>query len=150
MSASIEGPFELFIGGKETPGARGDRRTLLDPATNSPLASTAVGGPDDARRAMEEAEKAFRSSGWATDDGSRRSKALVRLAQLLEQQLEAFARLETLNMGKPLRESRGDIGFVVRTLEYVSGLADKIQGETIPVPGSRLDYTLREPLGVTV
>ncbi|MCI4368254.1 MAG: aldehyde dehydrogenase family protein, partial [Thermoplasmata archaeon] len=67
-----------------------------------------------------------------------------------ETQLEEFARLETLNQGKTIREARGDIGFVVRTLEYASGLADKIQGETIPVPGPRFDYTLREPLGVTV
>jgi aldehyde dehydrogenase (NAD+) len=53
-------------------------------------------------------------------------------------------------MGKPLRESRGDIGYVVRTLEYFAGLADKVEGETIPVPGPRLDYTIREPVGVTV
>ncbi len=53
-------------------------------------------------------------------------------------------------MGKPLRESRGDIGYVVRTLEYFAGLADKVEGETIPVPGARFDYTIPEPLGVTV
>ncbi|MFY9716408.1 MAG: aldehyde dehydrogenase family protein, partial [Thermoplasmata archaeon] len=95
-------------------------------------------------------DAAFRGSGWAGDDGAKRAKALARLARLLEEAQEPFALLETRSMGKTLRESRGDIGFVVRTLEYVAGLADKIQGETIPVPGSRLDYTVREPLGVTV
>ncbi len=149
--ATAEGsPYELFIGGQDVPGNRGARSELLDPATNRPFAQVAVGSKDDARAAMEVADRAFRESGWAADDGARRGKALVRLATLLETHLEAFARLETQNMGKPLRESRGDIQYVVRTLEYFAGLADKVEGTTIPVPGSRLDYTLREPLGVTV
>jgi aldehyde dehydrogenase (NAD+) len=149
---AIEGDarYGLYIGGQEIPGTRGETKKLLDPATNHPLAETAIASGEDARHAMEVAETAFRSTNWASDDGSRRARALYRLAQLLEQNLEAFARLETLNMGKTLKESRGDIGFTVRTLEYFAGLADKVQGETIPVPGSRLDYTLREPLGVTV
>jgi aldehyde dehydrogenase (NAD+) len=150
MAISLEAPFPLIVGGRELPGAGGEPRTLLDPATNEPLARAAVGSRDDARAAIEAADRAFRESAWGSDDGARRAKALMRLASLLESQLEAFARLETLNMGKPLRESRGDIGYVVRTLEYFAGLADKVEGETIPVPGPRLDYTLREPLGVTV
>lgn len=150
MSAALDHPFELFIGGKEVPATDGRQATLLNPATNRPLAVTAVGGAADARHALETAERAFRESGWAGGDGSQRTKALFRLARLLEEQAGAFAELETLNMGKPLRESRADIDFVVRTLEYMAGLADKIQGETIPIPGPRFDYTVREPLGVTV
>jgi aldehyde dehydrogenase (NAD+) len=150
MAIDGAAPYGLFIGGQEIPGSRGERRTLLNPATNQPLAETAVASVEDARQAMEAADTSFRSSNWATDDGSRRGRALYRLAQLLEQNLESFARLETLNMGKTLKESRVDIGFTVRTFEYFAGLADKVQGETIPVPGSRFDYTIREPLGVTV
>jgi aldehyde dehydrogenase (NAD+) len=150
MAAQAEGRYGLLIGGEEIPANRGESRSVLDPATNAPLAEVAVGGPDDVRHAFEVAERAFRESGWASDDGAKRAKALVRLARLLEERQESFAILETRNMGKTLRESRIDVGFVVRTLEYVAGLADKIQGETIPVPGSRLDYTVREPLGVTV
>jgi len=123
---------------------------VLDPASNQPFAEVAVASRDDARHAMEVADKAFHASNWTSDDGARRGKALYRLAGLLEGQAEAFARLETLNMGKPLRESRADMAYVVRTLEYFAGAADKVEGETIPVPGSRFDYTLREPLGVTV
>jgi aldehyde dehydrogenase (NAD+) len=150
MSLSGDSPFELFIGGKEVPGTRGERRPVLDPATNRPLAEVAIASKDDARAAMEAADRAFRESNWAQDDGARRAKTLLKLAALLESQLDEFARLETRNMGKPLRESKGDIGYVVRTLEYFAGLADKIEGETIPVPGARFDYTLREPVGVTV
>ena len=150
MAATLSEKFELLIGGRETPGSRGERRTILDPATNRPLTDAAVATRDDARAAMEAADRSFRESNWATEDGARRVRALSKLAALLESDLERFARLETLNQGKPLRESRADIGYVVRTLEYFAGLADKIEGETIPVPGPRFDYTLREPLGVTV
>ncbi|MGA8302170.1 MAG: aldehyde dehydrogenase family protein [Thermoplasmata archaeon] len=150
MESSSGSTFELFIGGREVPGTRGERHTLTDPATNTPVASTAIASRDDAHAAMEAADRAFRESNWATDDGARRARALQKLAALVESQSEALARLETVNMGKPLRESRGDVGYVVRTLEYFAGLADKVEGETIPVPGPRFDYTLREPLGVTV
>ncbi len=150
MAIDLETAFDLVVGGRETPGTRGERRPVVDPANNRPFARAAVGSRDDARAALEVADRAFRESPWAQDDGARRAKALYRLAGLLESQVDAFARLETQNMGKPLRESRGDIGYVVRTVEYFAGLADKVEGETIPVPGPRLDYTLREPLGVTV
>ncbi len=150
MSAGSTANYELYIGGKETGGSTGARRTLLNPASNEPLATVAVASREDARRAMETAQEAFDRSGWAGEDGARRTKALFRLAQKLEEQADAFAELESLNQGKTLREAKGDILFVVRTLEYTAGLADKLEGETIPVPGPRLDYTLREPLGVTV
>jgi aldehyde dehydrogenase (NAD+) len=150
MATRIDTKFGIVIGGHELPGVRAEHRPVLDPATNQPMAEVAVASRDDARHAMEVAEKAFRESNWASDDGARRGKALYRLAGLLEAQAEAFARLETLNMGKTLRESRGDIAYVVRTLEYFAGAADKVEGETIPVPGPRFDYTVREPLGVTV
>ena len=148
--ASADPAYGLVIGGQESVPDPGALREVLDPATNRPIARVAVGSRDDARHALEVADAAFRAGAWSGDDGGKRAKALYRLARRLEDGLEEFARLETLNMGKPLRESRSDIGYVVRTLDYVAGLADKIQGETIPVPGSRLDYTVREPLGVTV
>jgi aldehyde dehydrogenase (NAD+) len=147
---AAEAAYGLVVGGVESAGADGETAELLDPAYNRPLAHVAVGSSEDASRAMEVAQAAFEGSDWAGGDGARRAKALLRLSQLLEQQQEEFALLESRNMGKTLREARVDIGYVVRTLEYVGGLADKLQGETIPVPGSRLDYTIREPLGVTV
>jgi aldehyde dehydrogenase (NAD+) len=150
MATTLETAYDLFIGGKDQPGSTGEQRILLDPATNEPLARAALGSRDDAHAAMEVANRAFRESNWATEDGARRGRALWKLATLLEANADAFARLETLNQGKPLREARGDIGYVVRTIEYFAGLADKVEGETIPVPGTRFDYTIREPLGVTV
>ena len=150
MAARVDTKFELVIGGREIPGARAEHRPVLDPATNQAFAEVAVASRDDARQAMESADHAFRESNWSQDDGARRGKALYRFASLLEARAEEFARLETLNMGKPLRESRGDVAYVVRTLEYFAGAADKVEGETIAVPGPRFDYTVAEPLGVTV
>ena len=147
---AAEGSYGLIVGGIEAPATGGETSELLDPATNRPLARVALGTPDDAARAMEVAQRAFDSSDWAGGDGARRGRALARLAQLLEQQQEEFAVLESRNMGKTVREARVDIGYVVRTLEYVAGLADKVEGTTVPVPGSRFNYTVREPLGVTV
>lgn len=150
MAATGAEQFGLHIGGAEAGSAAGTQADVVDPATNAPFARVAIGSGDDARHAIEVAQKAFRESPWTGGDGSQRTKALTKLAQLLEAELDRFATLETRSMGKTLREARGDMQFVVRTLEYIAGLADKIEGETVPVPGSRLDYTLREPLGVTV
>ncbi len=150
MAGAASSTYELVIGGREVAATGGERRPVVDPATNAPIAEVAVGSRDDARAAMEAAERAFRESNWAQDDGARRARALSKLAAKVEAAAESLARLETLNMGKPLRESRGDLGYVVRTVEYFAGLADKVEGETIPVPGPRFDYTVREPLGVTV
>jgi len=147
---AAESTFGLVIGGVESNGTNGATEELLDPSTNRPFARVAVGAVDDARYAMQVAQAAFDAGEWAGGDGAKRAKALLRLAHLLDEQQEAFAALETRNMGKTLRESRVDVGFVVRTLEYVAGLADKVEGATIPVPGARFNYTVREPLGVTV
>ncbi len=147
---AADSTYGLLVAGAEGPAAGGESAELLDPSTNRPIARVAVGTADDAARAMEVAQRAFEGSDWAGGDGARRARSLARLARLLDGRAEEFARLETENMGKTLRESRIDVGFVVRTLEYVSGLADKLEGTTIPVPGSRLNYTVREPLGVTV
>lgn len=149
MSAVLPQPYPMIIGGEEL-GGDGPARTLVDPATQQPLARVAQATREDARHAMEAADRAFHADGWAGEDGGRRARALFRLAQLLEESSARFAEIESRNQGKTLREATGDILFAVRTLEYHAGLADKIEGRSIPVPGARFSYTLREPLGATV
>jgi acyl-CoA reductase-like NAD-dependent aldehyde dehydrogenase len=80
---------------------------------------------------------------------TKRGKILMQIASLMRQNFEDITKLETLNQGKPIRESKGDVAWAIRAFEYWGGVADKIQGETIPVTTNRLTYTLREPLGVT-
>lgn len=109
----------------------------------------ASGTEEDVDAAVEAARKAFESPDWRDLDPSKRGRLLWLLGQQVRDHFEELARLESLNEGKPLREAKGDMAYVYKLFEYYAGLADKIQGDTIPVPGARLDYTLRDPLGVT-
>jgi len=139
----------LFIGGRTVPSASGSMTEILDPATNHALAQVAAGTKDDVNAAVEAARNAFDSPEWRDLDPSKRGRLLWLLGQQVRDHFEELSRLEATNVGKPLREAKGDLAYVYKLFEYYAGLADKIQGDTIPVPGARLDYTLREPLGVT-
>ncbi len=138
-----------FIGGKSLPAASGKTADVLDPATNRAVARVASGSREDVDAAVDAARKAFESPEWRELDPSKRGRLLFLLGQQIRDRFEELARLESLNVGKPLREAKGDVAYVYKLFEYYAGVADKIQGYTIPVPGARLDYTLREPLGVT-
>ncbi|TLZ43565.1 MAG: aldehyde dehydrogenase [Methanobacteriota archaeon] len=139
----------LYIGGKWAPSGSGKRVDVVDPATNRPIARVASGTKEDVAAAVEAARTAFESPEWRDLDPSKRGRLLWLLGQQVRDHFDELARLESLNVGKPIREAKGDIGYVYKLFEYYAGLADKIQGETIPVPGARFDYTLRPPLGVT-
>ncbi len=139
----------LFIGGKARPAAAGRATEVLDPATNRPVAQVASGTREDVDAAVEAARTAFEAPEWRDMDPSKRGRLLFLLGQQVRDRFDELARIESLNVGKPLREAKGDVAYVYKLFEYYAGLADKIQGATVPVPGARLDYTLREPLGVT-
>ncbi len=139
----------LYIGAKSVPASSGAASEVLDPATNHPIARVAAGTKDDVDAAVKAARRAFESPDWRDMDPSKRGRLLWLLGQQVRDRFEELARLESMNVGKPIREAKGDIAYVYKLFEYYAGLADKIQGETIPVPGARFDYTLREPLGVT-
>jgi len=139
-----------FIGGKWVEPSTGEFVRDLDPATNQPIAEVASGGVEDAKAAVEAAVAAFENPDWRGMDPSKRGRLLNQLGQAVRDAFDEVARLESLDVGKPIREGKGDAAFVYKTLEYWAGMADKIQGETIPVPGARLNYTLREPVGVTL
>src|SRR5262249_2403682 len=81
--------------------------------------------------------------------GAARAKLLMKLAQLVEANAAKLAELESLNAGKPIRDSKAiDAVTAIDALEYFAGMATKIQGDTLPVPGPYVNMTLREPLGV--
>src|SRR5207249_1844198 len=82
---------------------------------------------------------AYESPEWRELDPSKRGRLLWLLGQQVRDHFDDLSRLESQNVGKPLREAKGDIAYVYKLFEYYAGLADKIQGDTIPVPGSRFD-----------
>jgi acyl-CoA reductase-like NAD-dependent aldehyde dehydrogenase len=139
----------MFIGGTWVPSHSGRNYPLFNPATGQKLAQVPKGDAEDVRAAVDAAEKAFENADWRALDPSKRGRLLLKVAQSIRERLAEFAKLETLNNGKPLGQAKGDMAMAARHFEYFAGLADKIQGSTIPVPGNRLDYTLKEPLGVT-
>ena len=142
-------PTRLFIGGKWR-DAEGSRTfDTVNPATEETLTSVASASPGDVDVAVRAAREAFDTGPWPRLAARERGRILQRLATKLREHLEAFAVLETANNGKPIFESRHiDIPTAADVLDYYAGWADKIHGETIPVSGDLLNYTLREPLGV--
>jgi acyl-CoA reductase-like NAD-dependent aldehyde dehydrogenase len=137
----------MLVGG--APVEATARYDVHDPATGAVIARVPQGSAEHAAQAVEAARVAFERADWAEIDPSARGKLLFKLGWMVREHTQALAELETLNNGKTLRESKGDMAYVASTLEYYAGLADKLQGDTIPVPGKRLNYTVREPLGVT-
>src|SRR5205809_7834965 len=140
----------MLIGGEWKDSSNGAVSSVLDPSNNEVVAEVPRATRQDAKAAIESAKIALESAGWVDIDPSKRGRLLTKLTTLVRENSEQLARLETLSEGKTLRESKGDVAWAARAFEYWAGLADKVEGETIPVPPKRLDYTLREPLGVTV
>jgi phenylacetaldehyde dehydrogenase len=143
----------MLIDGKWVEAASGKTFPSYDPATGEVLAQVASGEREDIDRAVRAARRAFDSGPWSESvTPSARARLLWKLADLVEQHLEEFAQLETLDNGKPVTVSRvADVPLAVDLLRYMAGWATKIEGSTIPisVPGARyLAYTLREPVGV--
>lgn len=145
-----EAPYLLFVNGSWRESSSGSTFTTYDPATNEPLAEVAQSEPEDVDLAVEAARGALEHKEWRELDPAKRGRILFRIASLIRERSDDLARLESLDNGKPLREAKGDVGYTARTWEYFAGLADKIEGKTVPVPGLRFDYTRVEPLGVTV
>src|SRR5256885_5351008 len=145
---------QILIDGKWSGAASGKTFNTYNPATGEVLARVAEGDREDIDRAVKAARKAF-DGPWSRMTASERGKLMWRLADLLEQHLEEFATLETLDNGKPLTISRvADVPLAVDLFRYMAGWATKIEGATIPIsvpyaPGAKfLAYTKREPVGV--
>lgn len=145
-------PPSLLIGGKWLPAADSATFETLDPATGRVLAEVAAGGPADVDRAVRAARAAFdEGNPWRRMTPPQRAKLIWRLAELIDDNLEQLAQLETLDQGKPLRITRAaDIPGSAETFRYMAGWVTKIEGRTVPVgvPDSFLAYTRREAIGV--
>jgi acyl-CoA reductase-like NAD-dependent aldehyde dehydrogenase len=141
-------PTKLFINGEQLDAAEGRTHDVVNPATEEVIASVAAAGKQDVDRAVRSARATFESDKWRKMSARQRGEAVSRLGDLILKNKEELARLETLNNGKPVFESMIDVRLTAATYKYYGGWADKIHGETIPVDGPFLNYTLREPLGV--
>ncbi|MBS0211245.1 MAG: aldehyde dehydrogenase family protein [Planctomycetes bacterium] len=139
---------QLFIDGKFAASKSGKSFTAINPATGDALCQVAEADASDVDRAVAAARRALESSPWKTLDAAARGELMFKLADLVVENAEELASLESLNSGKTITDSRGDVQGVVNTLRYYAGWADKIEGRTVPVRGNFLSYTLRQPVGV--
>ncbi len=137
----------LFIDGEEKTPASGSYSVRENPATEKPLAEIAQGGGEDVDMAVRAAERAFPS--WSGLAASERARHLLRIAQVLSDNKDKIALINTRETGKPIRESAAvEIGGSVRTLEYYSGAHTRLNGETLQVNENQISLTIKEPVGV--
>jgi len=140
---------KLFIGGKWVEPLSGATFNTINPATEEVITAIALAGEQDVASAVEHARKAFEEGAWSKLSATDRGKLLTKIADAIMANVDEFAYLETIDIGKPISESRNiDVPFVAELFYYYAGWANKYHGETIPVRGNYLNYTLREPLGV--
>ncbi len=148
-TSAVDLRTQLYIAGEFVDALDGATFTVENPAQASSLAEVAEAKSADIDRAVQAARRAYESRGWQGLSPRARGRLLYRLADLVAQDADELARIETLQNGKPYFESRQvDLPEAVDVLRYFAGWADKMHGETLPVAGAALNYTRREPLGV--
>ena len=149
QAAGLRTPIrhQLFINGQFVDAQSGETLATLNPHDNSTIAEVAMAGAPDVELAVQAAEAALPR--WSRLAAMDRGRILLKLADLIESNAEELARLESLDTGHPIRDSRMlDVPRTAVTYRYFGGMADKFQGEQIPVEAGFLNYTLREPVGV--
>jgi len=138
---------QLFIDGRFVDAESGETLATLNPHDNSVIADVALAGKADIDKAVAAAKRAFPA--WSRLSGADRGRILLKLADLIEANAEELARLESLDTGHPLRDSRSlDVPRTAACFRYFGGMADKFEGNVVPVEAGFLNYVLRDPLGV--
>ncbi len=140
--------YQMLIDGKWVDSASGQRFESLNPATGEPIGTAPRANAEDVDRAVKAAKRAFYEV-WRFTDADERGRILLRIASRIRERAEELARLHATESGHCIRKSRVLIEATARVFEFHAGLADKVRGDTIPVPGDRISFTRLEPLGVT-
>ncbi len=142
------GRKQLLIGGEWRDAADGKTMPVVNPATEEVIAEVAAATRGDVDAAVAAARAAL-SGPWGQMSARDRGRLVWKLGERLTEKIDEISRLETLHNGKPITESRHiEIPAAAECLQYFAGWADKVHGDTIPVKGHALVYTLREPIGV--
>ena len=141
--------YKMFVDGKWVSSHTGETWNVINPANQEVIATVPLADEEDARMAIMAARRAFDKGPWRKMSQVERGKLLFALARAIRDQAEELAQLETLNSGKPIRESRMDMSDAADCFEFYGGLADKINGDIVPVPDPNIfAMVLREPVGV--
>lgn len=141
-------PSKCFIGGRWVTPAGGDYLDIENPSDGTILGRIARGTRADIDAAVVAARTALRGQ-WGRTPAAERGRILTRIGQKVLERADDLARMESLDVGKPLKQARADVLALARYMEFYGGAADKLMGETIPYLDGYTVYTLREPHGVT-
>ncbi|MCG7494615.1 aldehyde dehydrogenase family protein [Thalassobius sp. Cn5-15] len=141
-------PTKCLINGAWVTPASGQTLPLSNPSTGEEIGAIARGTAADIDIAVEAATRAWQGD-WGRVAAVERGRILHRLSQLVLERVEDLARIEALDVGKPLKQARADAIALARYLEFYAGAADKLHGATIPYQDGYTVYTLREAHGVT-
>jgi aldehyde dehydrogenase (NAD+) len=139
---------QVFIGGHWRACGSGRRLPLLDPSDGDELTEIARGDAQDVDAAVQAAQAAL-DGAWGQLTAAERGRVLLKMSTLVLQQADELARLEALDVGKPVKQGRADAVALARYLEFYGGAADKVMGETIPFANGYTAFSIREPHGVT-
>ncbi|MBZ4691052.1 MAG: aldehyde dehydrogenase family protein [Cereibacter sp.] len=137
----------IFVNGAWVAPSGGEALPVEDPSTGRIIGCIGRGGPADVDAAVEAAAAALEGE-WGRLTATERGRILMRMSALVTDRAEDLAMIETLDVGKPLNQSRRDSAALARYLEFYAGAADKLMGTTIPYQEGFTAYTLREPHGV--
>jgi len=140
---------QVFIGGEWRAAAGGRTLPLVDPSHGSALADIARGGAADIDAAVAAARAALEAGAWGRMTAAERGRVLSAMGRKVLEQADELARLEALDVGKPLKQGRADALALARYLEFYGGAADKVHGQTLPYQAGFTVLTWREPHGVT-
>ena len=144
-----ESPKKLFMNGKWVSAKSGKTFESINPANEEAMVLIAEGDKADVDEAVKAARRALEDSKWSSISPHQRARFLFKLADLIEENADQLAELESLDNGKPLVNAKtADIPGAARTFRYYAGWTTKIYGETNPSDPSMFNYTLREPVGV--
>ena len=140
---------KLILNGERVDASDSGTFDVFDPSNGEPLATVAKATKADVDRAVASAQDAMESKAWGGIAPAERGRIMHRIAAALRERAEELATLESRDNGKPLRQARTDVQVAARYFEFFAGIADKIMGNTIPLGPGFLDYTVREPIGVS-
>jgi phenylacetaldehyde dehydrogenase len=145
---TIEIPRRLLIGGEWLDAASGDELPVIDPATGRELTRVACAGSADVDRAVAAAVAAFEEGAWSRMPIAERARALQRFADTIEARIEDLYRIESVNNGRPITETRAQLSRLPEWYRYNAALLLADRTDVISMPGPYHTYTTRFPIGV--
>lgn len=141
--------IKMYVNGKWLDSNNEKRIDVKNPSNGEIIATIPQGTAKDVDTAVKAAKAAFQSDDWRSVKPHERGRLLNKIAQKIMENRDELAKLETIDVGKPLTQGYADIDAAIRYFEFYAGAADKVMGDTIPIEDGIIDYVVREPVGVT-